>query len=61
MEDHALAIDSIYHDEKIGETYNIRGDNKWTNLDLVKTIRYHGSETRSQTRKLSAINYFCEE
>ncbi|MDM8161217.1 dTDP-glucose 4,6-dehydratase [Labilibaculum sp. K2S] len=38
VEDHALAIDSIYHDGKIGETYNIGGDNEWTNLDLVKKL-----------------------
>lgn len=38
VEDHALAIDSIYHDGKIGETYNIGGNNEWTNLDLVKKL-----------------------
>ncbi|MDQ1772398.1 dTDP-glucose 4,6-dehydratase [Labilibaculum sp. A4] len=38
VKDHALAIDSIYHDGKIGETYNIGGDNEWTNLDLVKKL-----------------------
>ncbi|MFA9371035.1 MAG: dTDP-glucose 4,6-dehydratase [Labilibaculum antarcticum] len=38
VEDHALAIDSIYHDGKIGETYNIGGNNEWSNLDLVKKL-----------------------
>ncbi len=38
VEDHALAIDSIYHDGKLGETYNIGGNNEWTNLDLVKKL-----------------------
>lgn len=38
VEDHALAIDSIYHEGKVGETYNIGGDNEWTNLDLVKKL-----------------------
>jgi dTDP-glucose 4,6-dehydratase len=38
VEDHALAIDLIYHDGKIGETYNIGGNNEWTNLDLVKKL-----------------------
>lgn len=38
VEDHALAIDNIYHEGKVGETYNIGGDNEWTNLDLVKKL-----------------------
>jgi dTDP-glucose 4,6-dehydratase len=38
VQDHALAIDLIYHDGKIGETYNIGGNNEWTNLDLVKKL-----------------------
>lgn len=38
VEDHALAIDQIYHDGRIGETYNIGGDNEWTNIDLVKKL-----------------------
>jgi dTDP-glucose 4,6-dehydratase len=35
VEDHARAIDTIFHDGKIGETYNIGGHNEWKNLDLV--------------------------
>jgi dTDP-glucose 4,6-dehydratase len=35
VEDHALAIDLIFHDGKIGETYNIGGNNEWKNLDLI--------------------------
>lgn len=38
VEDHATAIDTIYHDGKIGETYNIGGENEWTNIDLVRLI-----------------------
>jgi len=38
VEDHALAIDQIYHEGRIGETYNIGGDNEWTNIDLVKKL-----------------------
>ncbi len=33
--DHARAIDLIFHQGEIGETYNIGGDNEWTNLDLI--------------------------
>ena len=38
VEDHVKAIDVIYHNGKIGETYNIGGDNEWTNLDLVHAL-----------------------
>ncbi len=38
VEDHAKAIDLLFHEAKIGETYNIGGDNEWTNLDLIKTL-----------------------
>jgi dTDP-glucose 4,6-dehydratase len=38
VEDHARAIDVIYHHGKIGETYNIGGHNEWTNLDLIKEL-----------------------
>ncbi len=33
--DHARAIDTIYHQGTIGETYNIGGINEWTNIDLI--------------------------
>lgn len=38
VEDHAIAIDKIYHDGYIGETYNIGGFNEWTNIDLIKLL-----------------------
>lgn len=38
VEDHARAIDIIFHQGKIGETYNIGGWNEWTNIDLVKEM-----------------------
>jgi dTDP-glucose 4,6-dehydratase len=38
VEDHARAIDDIFHKGKIGETYNIGGHNEWTNIDLVKLL-----------------------
>ena len=38
VEDHAIAIDKIYHDGCIGETYNIGGFNEWTNIDLIKLL-----------------------
>jgi dTDP-glucose 4,6-dehydratase len=36
--DHARAIDEVFHQGKIGETYNIGGFNEWTNIDLIKVI-----------------------
>ena len=36
--DHARAIDSILHEGKVGETYNIGGLNEWRNIDLIKLL-----------------------
>lgn len=38
VEDHARAIDIVFHKGKLGETYNIGGFNEWQNIDLVKTL-----------------------
>ena len=38
VDDHARAIDVIFHDGKLGETYNIGGFNEWKNIDLIKVI-----------------------
>ena len=38
VEDHALAIDTILHQGKVGETYAIGGHNEWRNIDLVKLL-----------------------
>jgi dTDP-glucose 4,6-dehydratase len=38
VEDHAAAIDLIFHQGKSGETYNIGGNNEWKNIDLVKKL-----------------------
>jgi dTDP-glucose 4,6-dehydratase len=35
VEDHARAIDTIFHKGKIGESYNVGGLNEWTNIELV--------------------------
>ncbi|GAB2614186.1 dTDP-glucose 4,6-dehydratase [Belliella aquatica] len=36
--DHARAIDLIFHEGKVGETYNIGGFNEWKNIDIVKLL-----------------------
>ena len=38
VEDHARAIDLIFHKGKVADTYNIGGFNEWRNIDLVKVI-----------------------
>lgn len=38
VEDHARAIDLVFHKGKPGETYNIGGHNEWTNIDLIKLL-----------------------
>ena len=38
VEDHASAIDVIFHNGKLGESYNVGGLNEWTNIDLVRYL-----------------------
>ncbi|MBQ9255489.1 MAG: GDP-mannose 4,6-dehydratase, partial [Bacteroidales bacterium] len=38
VEDHARAIDIIFHKGQKGETYNIGGFNEWKNIDIIKVI-----------------------
>ena len=38
VEDHARAIDLIFHQGRVAETYNIGGFNEWKNIDIIKVI-----------------------
>lgn len=38
VEDHARAIDLIFHEGKTAETYNIGGFNEWKNIDIIKVL-----------------------
>jgi len=38
VEDHARAIDVIFHEAKSGQTYNIGGHNEWKNIDLIHLL-----------------------
>lgn len=38
VKDHAIAIDLVYHNGKLGESYNVGGFNEWQNIDLVKEL-----------------------
>jgi dTDP-glucose 4,6-dehydratase len=38
VEDHARAIDVIFHKGKVGDTYNVGGNNEWQNIDVIKLL-----------------------
>ena len=38
VEDHAAAIETVFHKGKTGETYNVGGSNEWKNIDLVRLL-----------------------
>lgn len=38
VEDHARAIDLIFHKGRLGETYNVGGDNEWQNIQLIHKL-----------------------
>ena len=38
VEDHARAIDLVFHKGRVGETYNIGGENEWQNIELVRLL-----------------------
>lgn len=38
VEDHARAIDLVFHNGRVGDTYNIGGCNEWRNIDLVRVL-----------------------
>jgi dTDP-glucose 4,6-dehydratase len=55
VEDHASAIDLIFHGGKVGETYNIGGNNEWKNLDLILLL------CRIMDKKLNRIKGTSEK
>ncbi len=55
VEDHARAIDTIFHNGTSGETYNVGGLNEWKNIDLVLFL------CRMMDRKLNRINGTSEQ
>ncbi len=62
VEDHAKAIDIIFHNGKNGETYNIGGNNEWTNIDLIKKLIEIVDEELNQPRgtSLDLITYVTD-
>lgn len=62
VEDHARAIDKIFHEGRVAETYNIGGENEWRNIDLIKVIisavdRHLGNE---EGHSLGLIEYVAD-
>ena len=57
--DHVDAIDLVFHKGKAGDTYNIGGDNEWTNIDLVKKVIQICDRKLKRTKgsSLSLIDY----
>ncbi len=60
VDDHASAIDVIFHQGKMGETYNIGGHNEWTNIDLIKLLckimdEKLGRETGTSVKLISYV------
>ena len=62
VEDHARAIDTIYHNGKIGETYNIGGNNEWTNIDLIHLLIKQMDQKlgRSEGKSSELITYVTD-
>ncbi|OYU85094.1 MAG: dTDP-glucose 4,6-dehydratase [Flavobacterium sp. BFFFF2] len=54
VEDHAVAIDLVFHEGKNHETYNIGGFNEWKNIDLVKLLCDRMDEKLGRTPGQSA-------
>ena len=54
VEDHARAIDLIYHKGRTGETYNIGGNNEWKNIDLINILCRIMDKKLGRTSGLSA-------
>ncbi len=53
VNDHAKAIDLIFHKGKNGETYNIGGHNEWTNIALIKELCHIMDEQLSRSKGTS--------
>lgn len=62
VEDHAKAIDTVFHNGKSGETYNIGGNNEWKNINLVKEIVRIADDIlgRTQGESLELITYVTD-
>lgn len=62
VEDHAEAIDLIFHEGRDGETYNVGGENEWSNIDLIRLLCSIMDEKlgREQGTALKLIEYVTD-
>ena len=61
VKDHCQGIDTVIHQGRLGETYNIGGCNEWTNIDIVKLICNRLDELRpGDTPKTELITYVTD-
>ncbi|HIE16462.1 MAG TPA: dTDP-glucose 4,6-dehydratase [Bacteroidales bacterium] len=61
VEDHVKAIDLIFHKGKIGDTYNIGGNNEWRNIDLVKKICTIVDKKLNRTQPAESLITFVKD
>jgi dTDP-glucose 4,6-dehydratase len=62
VEDHARAIDLIFHKAKAGSTYNIGGHNEWKNIDLIRLLCHilDGKLGRAEGESARLITYVTD-
>lgn len=62
VEDHARAIDTIFHRGTIAETYNIGGFNEWKNIDIIRVIIHTVDRLlgRSEGEDMDLITYVTD-
>ncbi len=61
VEDHAAAIDMIFHRGKVGETYNIGGNNEWKNIDLIRMLCAIMDKKLNRTVQSSSLITFVKD
>ena len=62
VEDHARAIDTIFHKGRVAETYNIGGFNEWKNIDIIKVLIKTGDRLlgRAEGEDLGLITFVTD-
>ena len=62
VEDHARAIDLIFHEGKIADTYNIGGFNEWKNIDIIRVLIHTADRIlgRREGEDMNLITYVTD-
>jgi len=61
VEDHCQAIDRVVREGELGETYNVGGDNEWSNIDIVKTICRRLDQKRPMESSYESLISFVKD